>query len=77
MDDAKEMKTPMHPATSLGLHEESNKVDDTQYRAIMGSLLYLTTSRSNIMSSVCLCAQFLKDPREVHLTAVKEFLDTS
>jgi len=41
------------------------------YRGLIGSLLYLTASRSNILISVCLCARFQSDPRESHLTAVK------
>jgi len=35
MDDAKVMKTPMHPTTYLGLDEKSKKVDETQYRAMI------------------------------------------
>ena len=71
MDDAKEMKTPMHLTTYLGLGEESKKVDGIQYRGMIGSLLYLTVSKPDIMFNVCLCARFQKEPREVHLTTVK------
>ena len=38
---------------------------------MIGSLLYLTTSRPYILFSVCLCVRFQSDPRETHLTAVK------
>jgi len=38
---------------------------------MIGSLLYLTASRPDILFSVCLCARFLSDPRESHLTTVK------
>ncbi|PKU71110.1 putative mitochondrial protein [Dendrobium catenatum] len=38
---------------------------------MIGSLLYLTVSRPDIMFSVCLCARFQADPKESHLTAVK------
>lgn len=38
---------------------------------MISSLLYLTASRSDILSSVCLCARFQKDPRESNLTVVK------
>ncbi|PKU79408.1 putative mitochondrial protein [Dendrobium catenatum] len=38
---------------------------------MIGSLLYLTASRPNIMFSVFLCARFQADPKESHLTAVK------
>ena len=71
MGDAKEMKTPMYPTICLGLDEESTKVDGTQYRAMIGSRLYLTTPRPNIMFSVSLCARLQKEPREVLLTTVK------
>jgi len=71
LSDAKEMKTLMHATTHLELDKESKKVDRTQYRAMIGSLLYLTTSRPDIMFNVCLCARIQKEPREVHLTTIK------
>ncbi|GAV60326.1 hypothetical protein CFOL_v3_03857, partial [Cephalotus follicularis] len=41
------------------------------YRSVIGSLLYLTASRPDIMFSVCLCARFQSSPKETHLIAVK------
>ena len=41
---------------------------------MIGSLLYLTASRPNIMYSVCLCARFQSCLKESHLNVVKEFL---
>ncbi|KAJ9547528.1 hypothetical protein OSB04_020071 [Centaurea solstitialis] len=38
---------------------------------MIGSLLYLTASRPDIMFSTCLCARFQADPKESHLNAVK------
>ena len=37
----------------------------------VGSLLYLTASRPDIVFSVCLCARFQSCPKESHLHAVK------
>nr|KYP51619.1 Copia protein [Cajanus cajan] len=71
MDDAKPMKTPMHPSTTLDPDEDSPDVDSTMYRGMVGSLLYLTTSRPDIMFSVCVCARFQVKPKEVHLQVVK------
>ncbi|GJX83145.1 hypothetical protein Tco_0332626 [Tanacetum coccineum] len=51
--------------------EEGESVDNTKYRGMIGSLLYLTTSRLDIMFSVCLCARFQEDPKTSHLEAVK------
>ncbi|XP_050238426.1 secreted RxLR effector protein 161-like [Mercurialis annua] len=44
------------------------------YRDMIGSLLYLTASRPDIMFSVCLCARFQACPKESHLHAVKRIL---
>jgi len=49
-------------------------VDQTKYRGLIGSLLYLTTSRLNIMFVVCLCARFQANPKESHLKAAKRIL---
>ena len=38
---------------------------------MIGSLLYLTASRPDIMFSTCLCARFQANPKESHLIAVK------
>ena len=38
---------------------------------MIGSLLYLTTSRSDIMFAPYLCAHFQSSPRESHLNAIK------
>ena len=46
-------------------------VDITSYRGMIGSLLYLTASRPDIMFSTCLCARFQSDPKESHLIDVK------
>ncbi|GJZ62164.1 hypothetical protein Tco_0618301 [Tanacetum coccineum] len=65
------MKTSMSSDTKLMKDEEGEYVDNTKYRGMIGSLLYLTTSRPDIMFSVCLCARFQEDPKTSHLEAVK------
>ncbi|CAM8882991.1 unnamed protein product [Rhodiola kirilowii] len=74
MKDSSTMATPISPNDSLGKDESSPKVDQTLYREMIGSLLYLTASRPDMMYSVCLCAHFQADPRESHLKAVKRIL---
>nr|GFA73993.1 retrovirus-related Pol polyprotein from transposon TNT 1-94 [Tanacetum cinerariifolium] len=71
LEDSKPMKTPMSSDTKLMKDEECESVDSTKYRVMIGSLLYLTTSRPDIMSSVCLCARFQEAPKNSHLEAVK------
>ncbi|GJX02044.1 hypothetical protein Tco_0185957 [Tanacetum coccineum] len=50
------MKTPMSSDTKLTKDEECESVDSTKYRGMIGSLLYLTANRPDIMFVVCLCA---------------------
>ncbi|GKC23619.1 hypothetical protein Tco_1025769 [Tanacetum coccineum] len=61
----------MSTETKLTRDEEGESVDNTKYRGMIGSLLYLTASRPDIMFSVCLCARFQEDPKTSHLEAVK------
>ncbi|GJU86540.1 hypothetical protein Tco_1294086 [Tanacetum coccineum] len=71
LEDSKPMKTPMSSDTKLMKDEECESVDSTKYRGMIGSLLYLTASRPDIMFSVCLCARFQEAPKTSHLEAVK------
>ncbi|XP_042953597.1 uncharacterized protein LOC122290115, partial [Carya illinoinensis] len=74
MENAKEIGTPMSPSTKLDKDESGKPVDSKIYRGMIGSLLYLTASRPDIMFSVCLCARFQSSPKESHLIAVKRIL---
>nr|GEV77462.1 retrovirus-related Pol polyprotein from transposon TNT 1-94 [Tanacetum cinerariifolium] len=74
LEDSKPMKTLMSSNTKLTKDEEYESVDSTKYRGMIGSLLYLTTSRHNIMFSVCLCTRFQEAPKTSHLEAVKRIL---
>jgi hypothetical protein len=74
MKDAKPIKTPMGTNGHLDLDTEGKSVDQKVYRSMIGSLLYLCASRPDIMLSVCMCARFQADPKESHLTAVKQIL---
>ncbi|GKB32295.1 retrovirus-related pol polyprotein from transposon TNT 1-94 [Tanacetum coccineum] len=71
LEDAKPIKTSMSSETKLTRDEEGEPIDDTKYRGMIGSLLYLTTSRPDIMFSVCICARLQEAPKTSHLEAVK------
>ena len=71
MDECKPIKTPMPSNGRLDLDEGGKSVDQTLYRSMIGSLLYLTASRPDIMFSVCMCARFQANPKETHLIAIK------
>jgi hypothetical protein len=48
MEDSKAMRTPMSTTTALDADEEGEHMDQKEYRSMIGSLLYLTATRSDI-----------------------------
>ncbi|KAJ9541501.1 hypothetical protein OSB04_028007 [Centaurea solstitialis] len=71
LENAKIMKTPMSPSCALDSDPDGTAVDVTTYRGMIGSLMYLTASRPDIMFSTCLCARYQSKPKVSHLKAVK------
>jgi len=74
MEDSKSISTPMGTNGSLDSDTSGNMVDQKMYRSMIGSLLYVTASRPDVMFSVCMCARFQASPRESHLKATKRIL---
>jgi hypothetical protein len=74
MEKAKHAKTLMASNRHLDLNEEGKSVHQKLYRSMIGSLLYLCASRTDIMLSVCICARFQANLKECHLVAVKRIL---
>jgi len=58
----------------MDVDEAGQQVDSTKYRGLIGSLIYLTTSRLDIQFRVCLCASFQSNPKETHYKAAKRIL---
>ncbi|GJR56654.1 putative ribonuclease H-like domain-containing protein [Tanacetum coccineum] len=67
----KTASTPIESNKALIKDEETDSVDVHLYRSMIGSLMYLTTSRPDIMFVVCACARFQVTPKMSHLHAVK------
>ncbi|GJU20020.1 hypothetical protein Tco_1153362 [Tanacetum coccineum] len=63
--------TPMETNKALTKDEDGEDVDVHLYRSMIGSLMYLTSSRPDIMFSVCACSRFQVQPKVSHLNAVK------
>ncbi|GJZ60432.1 putative ribonuclease H-like domain-containing protein [Tanacetum coccineum] len=62
----KTTSTPMETNKPLTKDEEAKNVDAHLYRSMIGSLMYLTASRPDIMFAVCACAQFQVTPKTSH-----------
>ena len=71
MEECKPVSTPMSVGCKLSKDEGGAKIDQTLYRSMIGSLLYLTASRPDILFAVCQAARYQASPRESHLLAVK------
>ncbi|GKD20635.1 putative ribonuclease H-like domain-containing protein, partial [Tanacetum coccineum] len=67
----KTASTPMETSKPLMKDESAKDVDVHIYRSMIGSLMYLTSSRPDIMFDVCACARFQVTPKVSHLYAVK------
>ncbi|GJT65360.1 putative ribonuclease H-like domain-containing protein [Tanacetum coccineum] len=69
--NVKSASTPIETQKPLVKDEEASDVDVHLYRSMIGSLMYVTASRPDIMFAVCACSRFQVTPKTSHLTAVK------
>jgi hypothetical protein len=71
MEDCKPMSTPMVIDCKLIKDDESIEVDQRLYISMIGSLLYVTTSRSDVMQPVGQVTRFQATSKETHVLVVK------
>ncbi|GKA18670.1 retrovirus-related pol polyprotein from transposon TNT 1-94 [Tanacetum coccineum] len=69
--DSALVKCLMLPPNNLGPDESGVSVNETLFRGMIGSLMYLTASRPDIQFSTFLCARYQANPKESYLVAVK------
>ncbi|GJX55412.1 uncharacterized mitochondrial protein-like protein [Tanacetum coccineum] len=63
--------TSMEIKDKLDLDQNGSLIDVTKYRSMIGALMYLTSSRPDIVHATCLCARYQAKPTEKHLKEVK------
>nr|GFB20780.1 uncharacterized mitochondrial protein AtMg00810-like [Tanacetum cinerariifolium] len=63
--------TPMVKQAKLKLDLVGKLVDHTDYRSMIGSLMYVTSSRPDIMFATCMCARYQANPNEHHVLAIR------
>ncbi|GJY60273.1 retrovirus-related pol polyprotein from transposon TNT 1-94 [Tanacetum coccineum] len=71
MEKGQSIGTPMATKPKLDADLSGTLVDQTDYRSKIGSLMYLTSSRPDIVQAVCYCARYQARPTEKHLKEVK------
>ncbi|GJU28744.1 putative ribonuclease H-like domain-containing protein [Tanacetum coccineum] len=69
--EVKTASTPIETQKPLLKDEDGKEVDVHMYRSMIGSLMYLTSSRPDIMFVVCVCDRYQVNPKVSHLHAVK------
>ena len=75
MDQSKPMNTPIEVGVNLRKNDgRSEKVDSAYYKQIVGSLMYLTTTRPDIMYAVSLISRYMDNPTHDHLQTAKRIL---
>ncbi|GJS81478.1 retrovirus-related pol polyprotein from transposon TNT 1-94 [Tanacetum coccineum] len=71
METCDPIGTPLEIKDNLDLDKNRTLVDATKYRSMIGALMYLTSSRPDIVHATCLCARYQAKPTEKHLKEVK------
>ncbi|GJU83329.1 retrovirus-related pol polyprotein from transposon TNT 1-94 [Tanacetum coccineum] len=71
MENYDTVPTPMVEQAKLKLDLVGKPVDHTNYRSMIRSLMYLTSSTPDIMFATCMCARYQANPNEHHVSAVK------
>ncbi|GJY14007.1 hypothetical protein Tco_0383316 [Tanacetum coccineum] len=67
METCDPIGTPMEMKDKLDLDKNGTPVDATKYQSMIGALMYLTSSRPDIIQDTCLCAWYQAQPTEKHL----------
>nr|GEU31433.1 hypothetical protein [Tanacetum cinerariifolium] len=71
MDKGQSIGTPIATKPKLDANLSGNPVDQTDYHSKIGSLMYLTSSKPDIVQAVCFCSRYQSRPTEKHLKEVK------
>jgi len=74
MEESNTMMNPIGPDFKAGKIREGNGIDETYYKQIVGSLMYITATRPNIMFVVSFISRFMARLTELHLQAAKSVL---
>lgn len=74
MKDCNVVFTPVECGLKLRRNDEGKKINATLYKQMVGSLMYLTSTRPDIMHGVSLISRYMENPTESHLLAAKRIL---
>jgi len=74
MNNSNSIHNPIVPSYKLMKDEDGVKVDKTYYKQVVGSIMYLTATRPDMMFVVSLISRYMENPTELHLQATKRVM---
>ena len=74
MEDCKAMGTSMNQKEKLVKEDGSAKVDEIEFKSLIGCLMYLTTTRPDILNAVSILSRFMHFPNETNIRAAKRVI---
>lgn len=74
IEDCKAMSTPMNPNESLSKEDDTNKVEEGYFRSMVGCLMYLTATRTDILFTISILSRFMHCASKVDLKASKRVI---
>lgn len=74
MLNCKPVATPMAMNEKFSKYDGASKADATIFRSLVGSLIYLTNTRPDIVHAVSIISRFMSDPSNLHFCAAKRIL---
>jgi hypothetical protein len=74
MEDCNKVCSPIVPGCKLVKNEVGKAANLTEYKQMIGCLMYMLATRPDMAFSVCLAARYMERPTEMHVAAVKRIL---
>jgi hypothetical protein len=74
MENCNKVCSPIVPGCRLSKNESGKATDASEYKQMVGCLMYLLASRPDLAYSVCLVARYMDRPTEIHVAAVKRIM---
>jgi hypothetical protein len=74
MEDCNKVCSPIVPGCKLVKNEVGKAANPTEYKQMIGCLMYMLATRPDMAFSVCLAARYMERPTEMHVAAVKRIL---
>ena len=74
MMESNSVGNPIVPGAKISRDENGITVDETHYKQLVGSLMYLTATRPDMMFVICLISRYMAKPMDLHLQVAKRAL---